>query len=177
MRLVTLANNSQYGDIKGTGAYPGWRNQLSKFASVQDRLREWRLDVLEKIKVMSCIQIAMFDIDGFRMDKAVQTTIDAMAEFGEYQRECAGKLGKDNFLFVGEVVSDPNLAATYIGRGKQPNQALNNTLKESGNNVTLAVLALNETDDSSFIRPKGNNALDGVAFHYDIYGAMTRFLG
>jgi alpha-1,3-glucan synthase len=123
------------------------------------------------------MQIAMLDIDGFRMDKALQTTIDAMTEFANYQRECARRHGKDNFLFVGEVVGDPNLAATYIGRGKQPNQAFNNTLREPGNNVTLAVLAANQTNDSSFIRPAGQTALDGAAFHYDIYGAMTRFLG
>ncbi|KAL8734946.1 MAG: hypothetical protein Q9181_003014 [Wetmoreana brouardii] len=49
----------QYGEIKGTGAYPSWQSQLSNFASVQDRLREWRNDVFDKIKVMSCIQIAM----------------------------------------------------------------------------------------------------------------------
>lgn len=37
-----------YGDIKGTGSYPSYINQFSRFASVQDRLREWRPDVLEK---------------------------------------------------------------------------------------------------------------------------------
>jgi alpha-1,3-glucan synthase len=118
---------------------------------------------------MSCIQIAMFDIDGFRMDKALQTTVDAMAEFADYQRQCARKHGKENFLMVGEVVGDPNLASVYIGRGKQPDQAVKN-LQE-------AVRATNETDDTSFIRPFGMSALDGAAFHYDIYGAMTRFLG
>jgi alpha-1,3-glucan synthase len=142
---------------------------MSKFASVQDRLREWRPDVLEKIKRMSCMQIAMFDIDGFRMDKGLQTTVDAMAEFADYQRQCARKYGKDNFLIVGEVVGDPNLASVYIGRGKQPDQALTTT-KDS-------VTASNETDPDTFIRPFGMSALDGAAFHYDIYGAMTRFLG
>jgi alpha-1,3-glucan synthase len=126
---------------------------------------------------MTCIQIAMFDIDGIRMDKALQTTIDAMVEFGEYQRSCAKKFGKSNFLFVGEVVGDPRLEAVFIGRGKQPTQALNETMKLPGNNVTTAVLALNDTDESDFIRPFGKSALDSVAFHYDIYGAMTRFLG
>lgn len=144
---------------------------------MQDRLREWRPDVLEKIKVMSCMQIAHFDIDGFRMDKALQTTIDAMAEFAQYQRDCAKRYGKDNFLFTGEIVGDPNLAAVYIGRGKQPNQAFNTTEKSSGNNITTVVMRLNNTSDEDFIRPHGRAALDGAAFHYDIYGAMTRFLG
>ncbi len=118
---------------------------------------------------MSCMQIAMFDIDGFRMDKGVQTTIDAQAEFADYQRQCARKYGKENFLIVGEIVSDPRLAGIYVGRGKQPDQAFEN--------LTEAVMATSETDSSPYIRPFGGSALDGAAFHYDIYGAMTRFLG
>lgn len=111
----------------------------------------------------------MFDIDGFRMDKALQTTVDAMAEFADYQRQCARMHGKENFLVVGEIVGDPNLASVYVGRGKQPDQALATTRD--------SVTASNETDPATFIRPFGMSALDGAAFHYDIYGAMTRFLG
>jgi len=158
-----------YGDIKGTGSYPSYVNQLSRFASVQDRLREWRPDVLEKIMVMSCMQISMLDIDGFRMDKAVQTTIDSMAAFSNYQRKCAKSLGKDNFLVVGEVVADPKLAAVYFGRGKQPDQALSNSVD--------AVYTSNASSSDSYIREFGNSALDGAAFQYDVYGSLTRFLG
>ena len=118
---------------------------------------------------MSCIQIAMLDIDGFRMDKALQTTPDKLAEFAAWQRQCAREHGKDNFLVVGEVVGDPKLAAVYIGRGRQPDMI------ES--NVTAALSASNLTNSSSYIRDFGLGALDGAAFHYDIYGAMTRFLG
>lgn len=115
------------------------------------------------------MQIAMFDIDGFRMDKALQTTVDAMAEFSDYQRQCARRLGKENFLMVGEIVGDPNLAAVYVGRGKQPDQAL----ADPRDSVTSS----NTTDPETFLRPFGMSAMDGAAFHYDIYGAMTRFLG
>lgn len=114
------------------------------------------------------MQIAMFDIDGFRMDKGVQTTIDAMADFANYQRQCAKNYGKDNFLVVGEIVADPRLAAVYVGRGKQPDMAFGN--------LTEAVMAGKEST-TSYIRPFGKSALDGAAFQYDIYGAMTRFLG
>lgn len=31
----------QYGDTEAFGVYPDWRRELTKFASVQDRLREW----------------------------------------------------------------------------------------------------------------------------------------
>jgi len=158
-----------YGDIKGTGAYPSYINQVSRFAGVQDRLREWRPDVLEKINIMSCIQIQMLDLDGFRMDKGVQTTLDAMANFSDYQRQCARRVGKDNFLMVGEVVADPKLAATYFGRGKKPDQELSS--------ASQGLFTSNVTDADNFIRPWGMTALDGAAFHYDIYGSLTRFLG
>ena len=111
----------------------------------------------------------MFDIDGWRMDKGLQTTVDAMADFADYQRECARRHGKDNFLMVGEMVGDPKLAAVYVGRGKQPDQAVYD--------LSEAIRTTNETDPTTFIRPFGSSALDGAAFHYDIYGSMTRFLG
>lgn len=75
-----------YGDLANIGDVPVYEDQLAKYGSVQDRLREWRTDVRDKIKLFSCIQIAMLDIDGFRMDKALQTTVDAMADFAEHQR-------------------------------------------------------------------------------------------
>lgn len=97
----------QYGDMKGVGEFPAWQSQLSKFASVQDRLRAWPgSEVLEKLKHFSCMQITMLDIDGFRMDKALQTIIDSQAEFSSYQKECARQIGKNNFLVVGEVVGE-----------------------------------------------------------------------
>jgi len=59
------------------GNYTEWQRQLSKFAFVQDRLREWRPSVLAKIQHFSCMTIASLDIDGFRIDKALQVTVDA----------------------------------------------------------------------------------------------------
>ncbi|TAQ86379.1 hypothetical protein B7494_g5306 [Chlorociboria aeruginascens] len=159
----------QYGDIKGVGAYPSWESQLSKFASVQDRLRAWNNDVLEKIMVMSCIQISMLDIDGFRMDKALQTTPDAQVEFSNYQRNCARQYGKENFLIVGEAVGEIPFSSIYFGRGKGPEQL---TL-----NYTESITSSNATDPSKFVRPFGDSALDGASFHYPTYGALTRFLG
>lgn len=158
-----------YGDIKGTGAYPSYINQLSRFASVQDRLREWMPNVLEKINVMSCLQITMLDIDGFRIDKAVQVTVDALAEFSHYQRQCARNVGKDNFLVIGEVVADPRLAAVYFGRGKQPDQQHSSEL--------ASISSSNATDPDTYVRPIDHVALNGAAFHYDVYGSLTRFLG
>ena len=48
----------QYGDIAAFDIYPEWQRQISKFASVQDRLREWKPSVLSKIEHLSCLQIS-----------------------------------------------------------------------------------------------------------------------
>ena len=76
-----------YGDVPGIGTFSTEQMQLSKFDSVQDRLREWSPSVMDKLKIMSCMQIAMLDIDGFRFDKAVQINIDGLADFATYQRQ------------------------------------------------------------------------------------------
>jgi alpha-1,3-glucan synthase len=62
----------QYGDIEAFGLYPDWQRQLSKFASVQDRLREWHPPVMARIERFTCLMVASLDIDGFRIDKGVQ---------------------------------------------------------------------------------------------------------
>lgn len=183
--------------MQGVGEYPAWQSQLSKFASVQDRLRAWPgSTVLEKLKVFSCMQITMLDIDGFRMDKALQTMIDSQAEFSSYQKECARQVGKDNFLVVGEVVGEipmgyvspvlfppcilavrswemtdfSHYRALYFGRGKGPNQTFEY-------NQTAAMLATNDTNFGNYVRSPDLTGLDGAAFHYPTYGAITRFLG
>lgn len=155
--------------MKGVGEVPVWETQLAKFAGVQDRLRTWRDDVLDKVMHFSCMQIAMLDIDGFRMDKAAQTPVDVHAKWSDYQRACAKRYGKENFLIVGEIVSKIPYASLLVGRGKQPDQAFDN--------MTQAVASVNVKEDSNYLRPFGSTALDGDAFHYPFYGAMTRFLG
>ncbi|KAF1954873.1 hypothetical protein CC80DRAFT_526600 [Byssothecium circinans] len=158
----------QYGDMKGVGEVPVEETQLAKFAGVQDRLRTWRDDVLDKVMHFSCMQIAMLDIDGFRMDKAAQTPIDVHARWSAYQRECATRYNKTNFLIVGEIVSKVPYASLIIGRGKEPNMAWPSL---------EAAVRGDTTNSTSFIRERGMSALDGDAFMYPFYGAMTRFLG
>ncbi|KAI5785864.1 alpha-1,3-glucan synthase [Geopyxis carbonaria] len=159
----------QYGDIAAFGNYPEWQRQLSKFAFVQDRLREWDPRVLAKIMHFSCIFVGMLDIDGFRIDKALQVTVDAQGEFSDHMRQCAKKLGKDNFYIPGEVVSGNAFSAIYMGRGKEPAMAVKD--------VKEAIMMTNRTDEDLFIREDSKAALDGVAFHYSIYRGLTRFLG
>ena len=164
-----ISDFDAYGDMEGVGDVPPYQEQLSKFASVQDRLRAWKPDVFEKLVHFSCLQIQMLDIDGFRIDKALQTPVEVHADFTYRQKQCARALGKDNFLVVGEVVGDASYSAIFIGRGKQPNQAFNDTVS--------ALTATNETDSDLYLRPAGKVGLDGSAFHYPTYGALTRFLG
>lgn len=108
----------QYGDMKGVGYVPPYQSQLSKFASVQDRLRLWKKDVLQKVMHFSCMEIKMLDIDGYRVDKALQTPANELAEWATYQRECARSVGKDNFFITGEVVGELKFSSVFFGRGK-----------------------------------------------------------
>ncbi|KAK4652703.1 Cell wall alpha-1,3-glucan synthase ags1 [Podospora pseudocomata] len=167
MTKCRTSDFDQYGDVESFGKYPEWQKQLSKFGFVQDRLREWRPSVLDKIKLFSCMTIASLDIDGFRIDKGLTITLDAQADWSEYIRGCAKKYGKDNFFIPGEIVGGNALGALYYGRGKEP-PMFAATPAESYN-------ATNETSPSSYIRPV--QALDSACFHYSAYRALTRFLG
>jgi alpha-1,3-glucan synthase len=141
------------------GYVPPYQSQLSKFASVQDRLRLWKHDVLEKVMHFSCMQIAMLDIDGFRVDKALQTPVDALAEWATYQRDCARQYGKENFLITGEVVGELAYSSVFFGRGKSPDTYFDTQL--DGQNATR--------NTEGYIREFGNNALDSTNFHYPTY--------
>ncbi|QIW99286.1 hypothetical protein AMS68_004804 [Peltaster fructicola] len=155
----------QYGEAGAFGKYPEWLKQLSKFNAVQDRLREWKPAVLDKINHFSCMVIQGLDIDGFRMDKGMQITVDAQGNFSNYMRECAMQVGKTNFFIPGEIVTGNAEGAIYIGRGKEQKMKVTNR--------TEAV----STNNTQTIRPWGHSAFDAGAFHYSTYRSFVRFLG
>lgn len=158
----------QYGDIEAFGVFPDWKRQLAKFASVQDRLREWHPSVMARLKVFSCLAIQMLDFDGYRIDKAMQVTLEAQAEWSSAMRACAKEVGKDNFMVVGEITSGNVLGSVYLGRGRQPDMKPD---------LTTALSLKGSTDKKYFLREPGNSALDGGAFHYSVYRYLTKFLG
>ncbi|GAB1191243.1 hypothetical protein APSETT444_000415 [Aspergillus pseudonomiae] len=159
----------QYGDREAFGVYPDWERQLAKFASVQDRLREWHPSVKERLIRHSCMIIKALDIDGFRYDKATQATVDALGDMSHAYRECARSVGKDNFFLPGEITGGNNFGSIYLGRGRQPNQYPDSSLASM--NMT------NSSDHQYFLRDDGLQALDSAAFHYSVYRTLTRFLG
>ncbi|KAE8394957.1 hypothetical protein BDV23DRAFT_178946 [Aspergillus alliaceus] len=159
----------QYGDIEAFGVHPDWQRQLAKFASVQDRLREWHPSVRQRLIRHSCMIIASLDIDGFRYDKATQATVDALADMSSAYRECARKVGKENFFIAGEITGGNTFGSIYLGRGRQPNQKVNDIME--------AMNMTNTSDPQYFIREVGRAAIDAAAFHYSIYRGLTRFLG
>lgn len=159
----------QYGDIEAFGVYPDWQRELAKFASVQDRLREWIPTVRERLARHSCMIIASLDIDGFRYDKATQATVDALGDISGAYRDCARQLGKKNFFLPGEITSGNTLGSVFLGRGRQPDM-LPETLEE-------AFHMTNSSDSAYFIRDENQQAIDGAAFHYSVYRSLTRFLG
>lgn len=156
---------NQFGDVGAFGVYPEWQKQLSKFNGVQDRLREWRPQVLDKINHFACMMIKGLDVDGFRIDKAMQVTVDAQGNWSHFQRECAASVGKNNFFIPGEIVNGNADASIYLGRGKEPSMAVYNHTEAVTSNAT------------DYIRPAGHQALDAGAFHYSTYRALMRFLG
>ena len=112
----------------------------------------------------------MLDIDGFRMDKGQQITVDAQGDFSDAIRQCALQYGKNNFYIPGEIVSGNAFGAVYLGRGKEPRHAVNDTDK-------AVQLTTDTADDVLFIRAKGKQAFDGACFHYSTYRSLLRFLG
>ena len=160
----------QYGEIGAFGNYPEWQRQISKFAYVQDRLREWRPDVRLKIEHLACLTMGMLDLDGYRMDKGLMLTLDAVGNWSSSMRTCAKALGKDNFYISGEIVAGNAFGANYIGRGRTPDNYVKN--------MTQAVTMTNASEnDKYFIRDVGQNAFDGAAFHYTVYRFLCRLLG
>jgi alpha-1,3-glucan synthase len=103
----------QYGDVEAFGVHPDWERQLSKFASVQDRLREWNPTVMGKIKTFACMAIKALDFDAIRIDKSTQVTLDALSEWTSSTRECAAQLNKTNFFIAGEVTGGDTFGSLY----------------------------------------------------------------
>ena len=112
----------------------------------------------------------MLDIDGFRMDKGQQITVDAQGEFADHIRQCAAAFNKSNFFIPGEIVSGNAFGAVYLGRGKDPSMKIEDTDK-------AIRLTTNNSENSNFIRGEGKQAFDAACFHYSTYRSMTRFLG
>jgi alpha-1,3-glucan synthase len=160
---------NQFGDVSAFGTYPEWMKQLSKFGGVQDRLRDWKPSVLAKINHFSCMWIKGLDIDGFRMDKAMQIPVESQANFSRAMRECGKEVGKENFFIPGEIVNGNTNAAIYVGRGKEPTMRYDN--------YTEAILSNRSSNDEDYIRSDDLHALDAGAFHYSFYRALMRFLG
>ncbi|KAJ4049008.1 hypothetical protein NW756_006221 [Fusarium oxysporum] len=173
-QLVGCFNSDfdQYGDIEAFGVHPDWQRSLAKFASVQDRLREWVPSVRERLERFSCITIQQLDIDGFRFDKATQITVDALGNHSAAVRDCASRLGKKNFFLPGEITGGNNYGSIYLGRGRTADKYLDDV-------ATAMNLTTKKKDElaNSTTRDLGQNALDAAAFHYSVYRFLTRFLG
>ncbi|KAN0123743.1 glycosyltransferase [Russula decolorans] len=173
--VITLQTNGclesefdHYGDTEAFGVHPDWQRQLSKFASVQDRLREWKPSVMSKLQVFACMAIQALDIDGIRIDKSTQVTVDALSQWATAARSCATKFGKKNFYITGEVTGGDTFGSLYYGRGRTPTQLPPGF---------LAAANLTSSQNQYFLRDAPINGLDGVAFHYSTYRSLTRFLG
>ena len=104
----------QYGDMEAFGVHPDYQRQLTKFASVQDRLREWRPEVMSKLTNFACMAIQALDFDAIRVDKSTQVTVDALSDWAAAARKCATAVGKKNFMITGEVTGGDYFGALYM---------------------------------------------------------------
>lgn len=159
----------QYGDTEAFGVYPDFRREITKFASVQDRLREWHAPVRAKIEHFYCMLLAQLDFDGYRYDKATQSTVDAMGFMNEAMRTCARRFGKNNFFLPGEITGGNTFGSIFVGRGRQPDML--------PPDVTTAITLTPNISDQYSLRSPEHSALDAAAFHYTVYRTLTRFLG
>lgn len=57
--------------------------------------------MIDKLKMFSCMVIQALDIDAIRVDKSLQVTLEALAEWSNATRECAIGVGKQNFYIAG----------------------------------------------------------------------------
>ena len=115
------------------------------------------------------MMIAQLDIDGYRYDKATQSTVDAMGYMNDAMRRCARRYGKENIFTPGEITGGNTFGSIYIGRGRQPDM-----LPES---LVDAVTLTNVSADNYFLRSPEHAALDAAAFHYSVSRYFNRFLG
>jgi alpha-1,3-glucan synthase len=100
--------------MEAFGVHPDWQRELSKFASVQDRLREWKPTVMDKLTTFSCMTITALDIDAIRVDKSTQLTVGGMTDWATATRACATNLGKKNFYITGEVTGGDTFGSLYM---------------------------------------------------------------
>jgi len=161
----------QYGNSDAFDTHAKvYERQLTKFLSAQGRLREWNLAVLRKIEHFFYLAIRMLDFDGYRIDKALQVSVDAQARFSKYIRACASRHGEENFFISGEIVNEVGLSSVYLGRGRQPDVAPANA------EIALS-LAMDQIKEFEFLRRTEYSALYSAEFHCGLYRAIVIFLG
>jgi alpha-1,3-glucan synthase len=125
--------------------------------------------VLSKILHFSCLAVRMLDIDGYRIDKAIQVAVEVQVEFPRYMRECARRHGKENFFIACEIVSEKRLSSVYFGRGRQQDMV--------PRDVFTALSLATSDDQSNCLRILEYSVIDGATFHYGLYRALVIFLG
>lgn len=106
--------------------------------------------------------MSQLDIDGFRYDKAVQSTVDAMGFMNAAMRQCARGLNKTNFFLPGEITGGNDFGSVFLGRGRQPDMRPDSVLDAiPPNNQSLI--------DQYSLRAPENAALDSAAFHCEFH--------
>ncbi|KAJ3045031.1 Cell wall alpha-1,3-glucan synthase ags1 [Rhizophlyctis rosea] len=158
------------GDSESMADFAPYQRSLTKFAGVQDRVRDWSDSVAAKVINMVCLLIRALDFDSIRVDKATQFSIKFLTQFVPQIKECAAALGKRNFWVSGELTTTAQHTAVYTGRGRQPNHY-------PPNSDIAWTAAANATAGSTYLlRPANHYAIDSTAFHYRLYHSLLYVL-
>ena len=83
---------------------------------VTDGVVDGRVPVRDTLIAAYQYLIALFDVDGFRIDTLKYVEPDFAKTFGNAMREYALSIGKKNFFTFGEVYDDEDKIARFIGR-------------------------------------------------------------
>jgi alpha-1,3-glucan synthase len=156
---------AHYGDLEAFGDFKSWERQLTKFSGVQDRLLDWYPTIAEILVRLSCLAIEGLDIDAIRVDKATQMTLEfATKIWSTGTRECASRIGKNNFFIPGEITSGINLGSMYVGKGRISTMRPKSVLEAT-------------TGDLNRFSFREEYGLDSEAFHYSLYRSYLAFVG
>jgi alpha-1,3-glucan synthase len=125
--------------------------------------------VQDKLAKLVCLTIEGLDVDGIRVDKVTQMTINFMKVLGPKVRECAAAVNKTNFLLTGEITSGSVYGSLFLGRGKTPDQYSLDNLNHPENTFGPGG-QVGPTMRKEF-------GIDSQAFSYSLYRGLLDFLG
>ena len=154
-------------------------------------LKDFALDVGSTLSdLITCYQyaIAAFDLDGFRVDTVKHMALDDVRNFCGAIREFAERLGKPNFLLVGEVAGGERFQDYFLDNLAILRGNLSATLDIADARVNITNVAKGLTPGQTYLagfdaisdgfgshRSHGNRHVSILDDHDHVFGTKLRF--